>query len=107
MSQRLPVRPVRLVRKLHSQMRTELERTLDPPRLERSCDDLPVGRSFAETKLGNRKSDDLDDVLPPERCEPAIVEQRLGVLVELNVVLTQSGEQLRSAHAADADCAWP
>jgi len=49
---------------------------------------------------------DLDDLVLAEPCEPAILEQRLGGLVELDIVLTKSLEQLRLVHAADAHCAW-
>ncbi len=44
--------------------------------------------SLAKAEISNRNRRDLDDMVLAEPCEPAILEQRLGGLVELDIVLT-------------------
>lgn len=99
-----PVGPIRLVQELQPQVRPDLERTLDQPRLERSRAELLLGGSLAEAELSNRERHDLDEMLSAERCEPAILEQHLRRVVELDILLAQCAEQLRFAHAPDAHC---
>ena len=88
MRQRLRFRPIRLVPELHPQMRAQLEGTLDQPRFKGSRNELPIRRSLAETEFSHRERRNLDDVSCAKRRESTICEQRLGGLVELDILLT-------------------
>jgi hypothetical protein len=55
-----------------------------------------------EAQFSNRARDDVDDLDCVGGCEPGILEQDLGRLVELNVVLTQGLKKSRPGDATDA-----
>lgn len=86
MCRRYPNDSLRLIEELQPQIRPKLERTLDQPTLQRSRGELPVRGSLAEAETRDGQRRDRDHLLLREEREPAVLEQHLGGLVELDIL---------------------